>query len=168
MSEARGIEDNLDGYEVARDLQLVKRVQPEKQYGILVDPSVGARRQQAEVATVLVVEDHADLREMLATLLEGEGFHVETARNGAEALVCMKQTRPSVILLDLMMPVMSGDEFRQRQLQDPNYADVPVICMTAAHDGLQRAERLQATRYFQKPVDFDRLIHAVHQLAQHH
>jgi CheY-like chemotaxis protein len=120
------------------------------------------------VANVLVVEDNADLRDLLEVLLEGEGFQVQTAANGAEALVRMKQTRPSVILLDLMMPIMSGDEFRQRQLQDPNYADVPVICMTAAHDGLQRAERLHATQYFQKPVDFDRLIDALHRLAKHH
>jgi CheY-like chemotaxis protein len=119
------------------------------------------------VATVLVVEDHADLREMLAVLFEAEGFQVETASNGAEALVSMRQARPAVILLDLMMPVMSGDEFRRRQLQDPTYADVPVICMTAAHDGPQRAARIKATQYFQKPVDFDRLITAVRELTKH-
>jgi CheY-like chemotaxis protein len=118
------------------------------------------------VQTVLVVEDHADLREMLTVLLESEGFQVQTASNGKEALDSLKQgERPSVILLDLMMPVMSGDEFRRRQLQEPEYADVPVICMTAAHDGPQRAARLNAAQYFQKPVDFDRLITAVRQLA---
>ncbi len=115
--------------------------------------------------TVLVVEDHADLREMLAVLLESEGFQVQTASNGKEALDSLKHERPAVILLDLMMPVMSGDEFRRRQLQEPDYADVPVICMTAAHDGPQRAARLQAAQYFQKPVDFDRLITAVRQLT---
>ena len=104
---------------------------------------------------------------MLAVLLESEGFQVQTASNGAEALASLQHARPAVILLDLMMPVMSGDEFRQRQLQDPNYRDVPVICMTAAHDGPQRAARLHATQYFQKPVDFDRLITAVRQLTQH-
>lgn len=114
-----------------------------------------------DVATVLVVEDHADLREMLAVLLESEGYDVHTARNGAEALVSLAKARPSVILLDLMMPVMSGDEFRQRQLADPRYRDVPVICMTAAHDGRERCERMHANLYFQKPVDFDRLLGAV-------
>ncbi len=118
--------------------------------------------------TVLVVEDHADLREMLAVMLQSEGFAVETASNGAEALAVLRHARPAVILLDLMMPVMSGDEFRQRQLADPATADVPVICMTAAHDGPQRAERIHATRYFQKPVDFDSLIEAVRQLARTH
>ncbi len=118
------------------------------------------------MANVLVVEDHADLREMLTVLLESEGFDVTTANNGAEALKALDEARPSVILLDLMMPVMTGDEFRQRQLADPRYRDVPVICMTAAHDGRDRANRIQADAYFQKPVDFDRLLGAVREHAR--
>jgi CheY-like chemotaxis protein len=110
------------------------------------------------MAPVLVVEDHPDLRDMLAVMLEWEGYVVQTARNGAEALLCLDEQRPSVILLDLMMPIMSGDEFRARQLADPRYRTVPVICMTAAHDGRARAEQLQADAYFAKPVDFDRLL----------
>ena len=115
----------------------------------------------AAAGNVLIVEDHADLREMLAVLLETEGFAVQTARNGAEALQCLDGARPAIILLDLMMPVMTGDEFRERQLADPRYRDVPVICMTAAHDGRARAERIRANAYFQKPVDFDRLLGAI-------
>ena len=117
--------------------------------------------------SVLVVEDHADLREMLAVLLESEGFRVQVARNGREALDCLRQSRPSVILLDLMMPVMTGDEFRAHQLADPQYRDVPVICMTAAHDGRERAARLHADAYFQKPVDFERLLGAVREHSAH-
>ena len=112
-------------------------------------------------ANILVVEDHADLREMLTVLLESEGFNVRTAVNGVEALKRLEETRPSLILLDLMMPVMSGDEFRQRQLADPRYRDVPVICMTAAHDGRERAMRLHADDYFQKPLDFEHLMSVV-------
>src|SRR4051812_19522025 len=103
---------------------------------------------------------------MLAVLLESEGYHVETATNGAEALTSLAQFRPAVILLDLMMPVMSGDEFRERQLADPRYRDVPVICMTAAHDGRERAARIHANEYFQKPVDFDHLLGAVRHHVQ--
>ena len=112
-------------------------------------------------ASILVVEDHADLRDLLAVLLEGEGFIVQTATNGVEALKSLDSARPSLILLDLMMPVMTGDEFRERQLADPRYRDVPVICMTAAHDGRARAERIHADEYFQKPLDFDRLLTVV-------
>jgi CheY-like chemotaxis protein len=115
---------------------------------------------------VLVVEDHADLREMLAVLLQAEGFEVQTASNGREALERLNDTPPAVILLDLMMPVMTGDQFRERQLADPRFRDVPVICMTAAHDGPARADRLQANAFFQKPVDFERLLGAVRQHAR--
>jgi CheY-like chemotaxis protein len=116
--------------------------------------------------TILVVEDHADLREMLVVLLEGEGFSVKTAINGADALTCLAESRPSLILLDLMMPVMTGDEFRQRQLADPRYRDVPVICMTAAHDGRARAERIRADAYFQKPLDYEQLLTVVRDRAR--
>jgi CheY-like chemotaxis protein len=134
------------------------------------DPSITDRRRfggtmLSHVASVLVVEDHADLREMLAVLLESEGYEVQTAGNGVEALTALARGRPSVILLDLMMPVMSGDEFRERQLADPRYRDVPVICMSAAHDGRARCERMHAAQYFQKPVDFDRLLGAVRECA---
>ena len=103
---------------------------------------------------------------MLTVLLETEGFEVQTAQNGAEALEVLDRHRPGVILLDLMMPVMTGDEFRQRQLADPRYRDVPVICMTAAHDGRDRAARINADAYFQKPVDFERLVGAVRDYVQ--
>lgn len=119
----------------------------------------------SSIANVLVVEDHADLREMLVVLLQSEGFGVRTAVNGAEALARLDEERPSVILLDLMMPVMTGDEFRERQLADPRYRDVPVICMTAAHDGRERAKRMRADAYFQKPVDFEGLLGAVRRHA---
>ena len=112
-------------------------------------------------APILVVEDHADLREMLTVLLESEGYGVRTAVNGIEALARLEEARPSLILLDLMMPVMSGDEFRERQLADPRYRDVPVICMTAAHDGRERAKRMRVDECFQKPLDFDQLISVV-------
>jgi CheY-like chemotaxis protein len=113
------------------------------------------------VAPVLVVEDHPDLREMLAVMLQAEGYNVETACNGLEALQFLERAQPAVIVLDLMMPVMTGDEFRARQLADPRHRDVPVICVTAAPDGLARAAQLGAYAYFQKPTDFDRLLVAV-------
>lgn len=116
---------------------------------------------------ILVVEDHADMREMLAVLLQSEGFEVQTATNGEEALQRLKESQPALILLDLMMPVMTGDEFRARQLADPRYRDVPVICMTAAHDGRERAARMRANEYFQKPLDFERLLTTVHAMMGH-
>ena len=121
----------------------------------------------AQASRVLVVEDHLDMREMLTFMLEDEGYAVDVAGNGAEALERLAAACPSVILLDLMMPVMGGDEFRRRQLADARYAHVPVICMTAAHDGKSRAARLRVDKFFQKPVDFEQLLTAVRTHCHH-
>jgi CheY-like chemotaxis protein len=80
---------------------------------------------------VLIVEDDDDSRRMLELLLLSNEYETMTARNGEEALLLMRQRRPCLVLLDLQMPVMSGWEFRERQLQDPTLADIPVLCVTA-------------------------------------
>jgi CheY-like chemotaxis protein len=103
---------------------------------------------------VLIVEDDDDVREMLAVLLRGESYDVMTATNGAEALEAMRQQRPCLVLLDLMMPVMNGWDFRRLQLSDPDLADVPVICLTAVFDPARVAEEL-SVRCFRKPVALD-------------
>jgi len=121
----------------------------------------------ALASRVLVIEDHVDLREMLAMMLADEGYAVDVAANGAEALERLGEACPAVILLDLMMPVMNGDEFRRRQLADARYAHVPVICMTAAHDGEARAARLHVDEYLQKPVDFEHLLTVVRSHCHH-
>ena len=81
--------------------------------------------------TILIVEDDAAIRESLSDALTAEGFEAHTAENGAEALAYLERERPSVILLDLMMPVMSGNEFRVRQLADPSLSAIPVIVISA-------------------------------------
>jgi CheY-like chemotaxis protein len=97
-----------------------------------------------------VVEDHADLREMLALLLEAEGYEVETANNGAEALDALEHTRPAVILLDLMMPVMNGWEFWDRRQIDTRLRNIPVIVVTAT--GMTTGS-IGDARVVSKPID---------------
>src|SRR4026209_1348307 len=81
---------------------------------------------------VLIVEDDEDLREMMAQLLTLEGFVAATVANGREALEYLQHaSKPDVILLDLMMPVMDGWEFRRRQQADPDLAPLPVIVLSA-------------------------------------
>ena len=109
---------------------------------------------------MLVVEDDNDVREMLALLLRGESYDVMTATNGAEALNAMRVRRPCLVLLDLMMPVMNGWDFRRHQLADPQLADVPVICLTAVFDPARVAEEL-SVRCFRKPVALDDVLHEV-------
>ena len=111
---------------------------------------------------VLVVEDDADVRDMLRTILETEGYETVVAANGAEALEAMHSHTPCVVLLDLMMPVMDGWTFRQRQLGIPEFAEVPVICLTAVYDPEAASQALRAP-CLHKPVEMDALLDRVEQ-----
>jgi CheY-like chemotaxis protein len=81
---------------------------------------------------VLVVEDEPDIRDALADALAGEGYAVAVASNGLEALARARSFHPDLIVLDLMMPVMDGWDFRAQQLQEPALKDIPVFILTAA------------------------------------
>ena len=83
---------------------------------------------------VLIVDDDNDVRSALAELLEEEGFSVEGAPNGREALALLRggTVHPAVILLDLMMPGMDGWDFRHEQMRDPKLAAVPVVIVSAS------------------------------------
>src|SRR4029078_11439806 len=87
---------------------------------------------------VLIVEDDADTREMLAALLSTRGFHAVAAEDGLEALHLLRTVRrrapdvPCLVLLDLKMPRLGGLEFRRAQLGDPTVASVPVAGMSCA------------------------------------
>lgn len=112
---------------------------------------------------VLIVEDDADLREMMAQLLVLEGFRAHSVANGREALEYLKRGNcPNLILLDLMMPVMDGWEFRREQQRDPLLSNVPVIVLSALDPA--RAADIGAVEFLKKPLDFDRLI----DLVRHH
>ena len=109
---------------------------------------------------VLVVEDEADWREALATVLEDARYDVLCAANGAEALRVLEQHqgRCDVILLDLMMPVMNGWDFRSRQLRDPLLADIPVLLMSAGAHLAAKHDDLHAAGYLTKPVSVDEVV----------
>jgi len=79
----------------------------------------------ATAGAVLVIEDHDDTREMVAMLLGAEGFTVVTAENGKRGLERLMGTRPSLVLLDLMMPVMTGWEFRRASSHSPTAISPP-------------------------------------------
>jgi CheY-like chemotaxis protein len=115
---------------------------------------------ESATAAVLIVEDDEDLREMMAQLLTLEGFEAVAVANGREALDYLQAARtPDVILLDLMMPVMDGWEFRRRQQADPLLAPVPVIILSALDQA--RATAVDAAAFLKKPLDFDRLLDLV-------
>jgi CheY-like chemotaxis protein len=112
---------------------------------------------------VLVVEDDPDVRETLADTLREEGIAVDEAANGLEALECMRENDalPSVILLDLAMPVMDGRAFRDAQQRDPRLAAVPVILLSGYRDGGESMVDLRVAEVLEKPPRPDRLLRAV-------
>jgi CheY-like chemotaxis protein len=116
---------------------------------------------------ILVVEDDADLRENLCEVLELEGFKAVGVVSGAEALRYLRaHAPPCVILLDLMMPGMSGGEFRARQREDAQLAHVPVIVLSAMELDHQQSEVRDAAGYFMKPVNPRKLSEAVREHCQ--
>jgi len=113
---------------------------------------------------ILVVEDDFDVRDMMAVFLEIEGYQVNKAANGREAIDRLKVNGPPcLILLDLMMPIMNGWEFRAAQQQDPVLASIPVIVISADANVGQKAGHLHASGYLKKPVNFEELLKLVRQ-----
>ena len=116
------------------------------------------------MAKILVIEDNDDVREMMAVTLELEGHRVDTAINGRDALEKVRTgEKPSVILLDLMMPVMNGWEFRRALQQDPVLRTVPVVVVSAAAGDI--VKKTSADAFLPKPVDMDRLLDVVCKLC---
>jgi CheY-like chemotaxis protein len=111
---------------------------------------------------ILLVEDDADIRSALASLLADAGRSVEAVGNGREALQVLRAgLRPRLVILDLMMPVMSGFEFRREQLADPALAAIPVIVISAALRSGEELSSMRAARAIAKPFDVADLLAAV-------
>jgi CheY-like chemotaxis protein len=111
------------------------------------------------VRSILLVEDDEDFRLGLAEFLRGEGYFVTCAANGHEALGHLRAggVPPSVVLLDLKMPVMSGWDLRAKMLEDSALSSIPVILLSGAVRP-QDADALRAAATLQKPVDLKTLL----------
>jgi CheY-like chemotaxis protein len=126
-------------------------------------PALGsARMRDRHAGLVLVVEDDIDTRESVGELLEDSGYSVLGAGNGAEAVHLLQSGPvPSLILLDLMMPVMDGYRFRAEQRSDPTLAAIPVVVMTAGESIV--LDELNASAVMRKPLHVSRLLATVSQ-----
>ena len=112
--------------------------------------------------SVLVVDDDADLRELLRVALQAEGYDVAAVSNGREALDHLRSHADTcIILLDLMLPIMDATHFRTAQLNDRALAWIPVILMSGAPDTERRAHELGARRLVRKPLDLDEVKQAL-------
>ncbi|HET8540974.1 MAG TPA: response regulator [Anaeromyxobacter sp.] len=103
---------------------------------------------------VLIVEDDLDIRETLAEVLASAGYETAQAANGLEGLVAARRAPPDLIVLDLMMPVMDGWQFRSVQRRDPALAEIPLIVISASGP----SSSIDADTYLQKPFPLDRLV----------
>jgi CheY-like chemotaxis protein len=114
-------------------------------------------------APVLVVDDDKSSRDLLSMALQLEGFGTVTASNGLEALTYLRSGgAASLILLDLMMPVMDGFAFRQQQRQDSRLANIPIVLVSTVAN--EHASALQPAAALDKPVDVFRVVDLVRSL----
>jgi CheY-like chemotaxis protein len=119
--------------------------------------------------TILLVEDDYDVREALGETLRDRGYDVQTATDGQNALEVLRGgVRPGLILLDLMMPRMSGSEFRTVQRADPQLAAFPVVLLSADARMEEKAQSLEVDGAIRKPIDLDQLFPTIQQIEQSH
>jgi two-component system chemotaxis response regulator CheY len=111
--------------------------------------------------SILIVEDDADSRVMLAAMLAAHGYTAALAADGAEGLLHARQSPPCLILLDLMMPVMDGATFRAQQLADPALASIPVMVISGRHNARTLATELGAIGVMAKPIVMEALLDVV-------
>ncbi len=116
--------------------------------------------------SILLVEDDKDIRELLRTLFQLQGYNVNIAGNGQEALdFLLRDEHPSVILLDLMMPVMSGQQFCEIRKASPDLLKIPVVILSADTTAAQKAPSLGANAGLTKPVDFGDLVKLIDKIC---
>jgi CheY-like chemotaxis protein len=113
----------------------------------------------AEDCCVLVVDDDVSIRAVVREALEGEGYRVLTAANGAQALEEVERSRPDIVLLDMRMPIMDGWEF-SRRVKEKGSQPV-IVTMTAARNAKSWAAEIGADAYVAKPFDLDDLFDVV-------
>jgi len=115
--------------------------------------------------TILVVDDEYAIAEALRALLEDEGYRVLTASNGAEALDLLTSYEPpDMILLDVMMPVLDGRETHKRLREDPRFAAIPVMLMSAAAQ-VTASDGTTGTMLLRKPFNLELLLDTVKALT---
>jgi PAS domain S-box-containing protein len=110
--------------------------------------------------TILVVDDEASIRELLRQELESEGYRVREAEDGRAALAEVKREKPDLIVLDVMMPELSGFDVAAVLRNDPETFNIPIVILSIIQDQ-QRGYRLGVDRYFTKPMDSKALLHEI-------
>jgi len=114
--------------------------------------------QNNQTRKILVVDDDPVIRDMMADILEFEGYTISVARNGSEALQLLRGSEAYLVFLDIMMPVMSGRELCALIEADPNLRERHRIILMSAMDNLEEAATLEVDAILQKPFEVDDVI----------
>lgn len=122
-----------------------------------------------EKGHILLVEDDAAICDAMSELLVSEGYEVHCAMDGQQALDWLREAEPlpHLILLDLMMPVLDGIQFRLRQVAEDRLSDIPVVVMSADTRGAEKSSGIGAHGYLKKPLEIDDLLDIVERWTRH-
>ena len=118
----------------------------------------------SEPATIVCIEDEPGVIELIRLILERRGLKVVGAGSGAEGLEAVRQVRPSLVLLDLMMPGMDGWEVYRRMKADATMKTIPVIIVTAKAEGIDEVLAKHIAKvddYIKKPFSLQELLQAI-------
>jgi CheY-like chemotaxis protein len=137
-------------------LRVTRNAERANAYGIL--PGVA---QAMPFSYVLVVDDDPAIRGLVADALRGEGYSVDLAAHGREALDAMRARCPVTVVLDLMMPVMDGFSFMEACHAEQLCGGVPIVVISAAHDALRKIREVPVNAFIAKPFDLEDLIKTV-------
>ncbi len=120
------------------------------------------------IPNVLLVDDSSTNNLLLESALRGQNFKILTAVTGEEALAVLRKKDIDLVLLDIMMPGLSGYDVLEEMMKDQKLSSIPVIMVTARsqYEEGKRAKEMGAADYFEKPLKLDKLINRVKELVQ--
>ena len=107
---------------------------------------------------ILIVEDQADVAELIEVVLKGEGYTVAVAPDGAQGLMLARDWNPDLILMDVMLPGVDGGALIARLRDEAGTSDIPIVAMSASSTLRERTEELEADALLSKPFDVDALL----------
>ncbi len=141
-------------------VELAALIRQLRQHVVVSTPKTADRQPR-----ILVVDDEANIRDLLTQEFTEAGYHVSVAANGREALAAVRRERPDLVILDVMMPEMNGFDVAAVLKNDPQTLDIPIVILSIVQDR-DRGFRLGVDRYLTKPIDTDLLFREVGTLIE--
>lgn len=113
---------------------------------------------------ILICDDDEGILDVLQLILEETGHTIISEINSLNVKSLIDRQMPDLVILDLWMPVLSGDQILQMIRNHPDYKNLPVIVISASRDGKEIADHAQATAFIAKPFDYDQLLETIEKI----